>query len=427
MTTATKSVGRRLGIITIDQAVSGASNLVIVLLAAHALGVEGLGLFAIVFAVYAFVQGLTRALVADPILVHPVDADQRPGDAIGATTLIGIGFGSLVLAAGLLTALWRPALGAGLMILAVCLPMLVLQDLGRSLGFATRHPLRSLVLDLSWLAMVGVAFAVCFSIGAISLPWFVGAWAGAGAVSGLLVLWQYRVVVPPLGLRLVREKWAFSSRYLMIQLCRESSALLGPVALGATSGASALGAVRAAQIMVRPYMTVEIAVVSAGVAEIARENPELHRLHSYVRRTTTVMTAAGVLNLILLVFLPDALGELALGDTWKVAHPLILAAAVQTVFVALSSGVVVAMFGGRAIKQNVVIDVVTTAVTTACMIAGAIVAGAPGALWGMAVGQAGAAVAWWAAYRRRFSPRGATGGGPPLATLDGPFPSMRGS
>ena len=59
--------GRRLSTITVDQAISGGSNVLIAVLAARILGVESFGLFGIVFLVTITAQGAIRSLVCEPL------------------------------------------------------------------------------------------------------------------------------------------------------------------------------------------------------------------------------------------------------------------------------------------------------------------------------------------------------------------------
>ncbi|NHA01518.1 hypothetical protein G5V59_21620 [Nocardioides sp. W3-2-3] len=148
------SAGRRLRVITVDQAVSGASNVLILVLAAQVLGVEAFGLYGIVFTAFVTVQGCLRALLCEPLLVHPEEAEERPGDAIGTTTLLGLGAGVLLVVAGLVTHLWHAELAGSFIVLGVCMPLIALQDLGRYLGFTTHRPSFSLMIDTVWLVLM---------------------------------------------------------------------------------------------------------------------------------------------------------------------------------------------------------------------------------------------------------------------------------
>ena len=92
----TRAAGRRLTTITVDQVVSGASNLGVSVLAAHALGLRAFGLWEITFLVFVLVQSVSRALVCEPVLVHPQEAEERPGDVIGTAARLGLGQGVLI-------------------------------------------------------------------------------------------------------------------------------------------------------------------------------------------------------------------------------------------------------------------------------------------------------------------------------------------
>ena len=100
MTTSQESAGRRLGVATIDQAISGASNILISILAARILGIESFGLFGLVFLVYVLALGSARALGGEPLLLHPVEAEARPGDASGTASVVGRCLGADVVAGG---------------------------------------------------------------------------------------------------------------------------------------------------------------------------------------------------------------------------------------------------------------------------------------------------------------------------------------
>ena len=81
---------------TIDQAIAGASNLLFSLLAAVLLDPKSFGFWAILFLVYTILLGVSRALVGDPMLVHPKELPwRRPGDLIGACIVLGLTLGAL--------------------------------------------------------------------------------------------------------------------------------------------------------------------------------------------------------------------------------------------------------------------------------------------------------------------------------------------
>ncbi|KQZ66857.1 oligosaccharide flippase family protein [Nocardioides sp. Root151] len=392
------SAGRRLSVITIDQVVSGASNLLIAVLAARFLGVASFGLFGIIFMVYVTAQGLARAMVCEPVLVHPEEAVERPGAVIGSASVVGSLIALVVLASGLVAHFFDADLRNGLLVLAVSLPFLVLHDLGRYLGFATHRPTRSLALDLVWLVLLVAAIVALFALDRQTLTWFMVAWAGTGAVAALLVFWQYRHHRITPNLTWLRSKWSFSWRYMLSFVATYGASLATTVAIAAVAGARALGGVRGALLLVRPFMTFQTASVAAGIAEIAHLDAGRAVLRRHARRTTVLTVLVAVLNLLVLLFLPTWLGRAVLGETWEVTEPLMLPAGLQIVFLALVTGPRSGLLGVRAIQKTVVIDVASTVILLVLTVAGAAVDGAVGAFWGCAIGQGVIAAIWWSVF-----------------------------
>lgn len=398
MTTSQESAGRRLGVATIDQAISGASNILISILAARILGIESFGLFGLVFLVYVLALGSARALGGEPLLLHPVEAEARPGDAIGTASVLGLGLGAVVVAGGLLAHVWDGRLGDGLMVLGVFLPLLIVQDIGRYLGFATRRPERALTLDVTWLGLQLGAIAVLVVTNSHSLWQFILAWAASGALAGLLVFWQHRGARPRLSLSWLAETWAYSWRYLVSYSSTQGSGLVAAALLGAISGARALGAVQGALLLQRPFMTFQVAVIASGVGEVSRVADKLADVRRMVAKLTLLTTAVALVNGAVLLALPDALGRAVLGQTWSEAQHLLLPAAAQILLIGLMTGLRTGLLGMRAVHKAVVIDVVTTVLILILTAGGAYVGGAEAAMWGVAISHAVGVTIWVAVF-----------------------------
>ena len=274
------TAGRRLTTITVDQVVSGASNLGVSVLAAHALGLRAFGLWEITFLVFVLVQSVSRALVCEPVLVHPQEADERPGDVIGTAAVLGLAQGGLIVVAAGMAFVWDADLGRAVLVLALCMPLLVLQDLGRYLAFVRHEPMRALALDLAWLVLVVLAMAVVLGSGHATLGWFALAWAGSGAVAGLLTLYFHRTSPWRLGLGWLCETWHLTWRYLVSGVFGTGGALAVVLVVAGMAGAAALGAVRGTPLLTRPFLTVYVAVAPAGVAELPGWPPPAVTTHA---------------------------------------------------------------------------------------------------------------------------------------------------
>jgi O-antigen/teichoic acid export membrane protein len=389
------SARRRLNTITIDQAVTGATNVLIAVLAAHVLGTESFGLFGIVFLVYATVLVAARALVCEPLLVHPEEARAAPGRVLGTGLALGLGLGAVVLLAGGVAFAWDEGLAEALFVLAVTMPLLTVQDVGRYHAVATQRPATALTLDLIWLGLVLAAVAGLLVLDLRSLSWFVLAWAGSGAITGTLVLMRRRGERIRLGFSWLGTTWTFSWRYLLAATSAQGAALVGSFLLGVISGAKALGSVVGATLMVRPFMTFQIASVAAGISEVAADRHDRPTVLRHAVRTTKIATTVAVLNTVVLLVLPDSVGELVLGDTWQLAEPLLLPTGLQIVLLGLITGPRSGLAGLRAVRKTVRIDIAGAVVLLAMTAVGAVVNGALGAVWAVAAGQACVATAWW--------------------------------
>jgi O-antigen/teichoic acid export membrane protein len=397
-TEAPRSPRRQLSVITVDQAVVGGSNVLIAVFAARLLDPASFGLFGIVFLVYVLAQGISRALVCDPLLVHPDEAEERRAEVIGTSCTLGLALGFAVILAGLAMGLVDESLGTALLVLGAFLPLLVLQDLGRYLAFATQRPTAALVLDVAWLLLVAAAVVPLFVTDTDSLAWFVGAWVGSGAIVGLIRFLQLSARGLILGLDWLRYTWSFSWRYLISYTATQGGALAAASSVGAIAGARALGGLQGAVLLVRPYITLQSAVTAAGTGHVTRSLGHRGAIRSYVAKLSALTTAAAAANALVLLVLPDSVGEALLGDTWEVAEPLLLATGVQIVFLALMAGVRAGLLGMRAIGKVMRIDLVTTALVLIGSIVGAEINGALGAIWAITFVQAGVAVVMWATF-----------------------------
>lgn len=395
------SAGGRLSTITLDQVLSGGSNVAVAIVAAHLLSVSSFGLFTIVFLIYVTVQGVARAMVGAPLLVHPKEAQERPGDAIGAATLLGVLLGALVTVAGIGGMLLHASTGGSLVVLGVCLPLLGLQDLGRYWGFAVQRPWYSVVLDAVWLVLMIAALVLVVVTHRQSLFWFTAAWAGTGAIAGLIVPLSHMGTHLNFTWSWLRETWSYSWRYLASYVTTQGSTLLASIAFGVIAGPATLGAIRAAQLLQRPISALQAAGIAAGVSEIAHvDPPERSAIAVHVRRTAGLLVVAAILNGAVLIWLPHRLGVLALGDAWTAAKPLLLPASVQMMLLGLASGWQAALMGRKFVKLTLRLDFLTVAILVIPSPIAAAIGGAQGAYWTFAVGQGIVAVIWWLAYER---------------------------
>jgi O-antigen/teichoic acid export membrane protein len=397
--------GRRAGLVTFDQGISSASNLLMLIWVAHALSAADFGRFSLVFFVWVFTQnGVVRSLVSSTVMVHPEDADERPRSVLGAAVLLSLAVGALcgVLGAGLW---WAGSnIGPPLLLVGVLMPLLGVQDVGRFIAIAESKPGRAVVLDSIWLGlMLGGFVAVEVSHGA-TLMWLVAAWAGTGALSGVWVFVQHGIPrARELTLDWLRERWHFSWRSLVASSSSAAVALVGSSLMAIVSGPLAVAGVRAALLLERPSTTVQTAVATSAATDIAREKSDNAGLLRHQRRTMTASILVALLNLAVLMVIPDSVGKLLLGNVWKIVEPLLLVVGFHVGVLAAQSGVRAALMGRRQIHSVMIVDITGTVLSIVGLVIGAALADAQGAMWGGVVGQGITAVIWWSVLLRHLA------------------------
>jgi O-antigen/teichoic acid export membrane protein len=421
-----KPVMRRLRITTVDQVISGASNLLITVLSARVLGVGAFGLFGITFLVYVIGVGVVRALVSDPLLIHPDEAPHRRAEVIGTALMLGVVIGTAVAGTGCVIAVWNPGFGDALIVLGGCFPLLVCQDVGRYIGLATQKPGQALMLDLAWLILVCAAVAGLLLCDLRTLPWFIIAWAGSGALAGTGVFLLHRDQGVKLTLDWVRDTWSFAWRYLGSYLATQGGALGMESAIGAIAGARALGGVNGAVLLTGPFSNVQAAVMAAGIGEVARAGDDPRAIRRHVSRTTLIAFVAAAINTGVMLALPDSLGRVVLGAAWHASKPLLLPAGVSILAASFVTGMRSGLLGMRAIHKAVRIDVAGSGAMFVAAAIGATLDGARGAMWASAVSQILQAGVWcvtFASYQRRDHLPVATADNPPAVTVTAAGPA----
>jgi hypothetical protein len=393
--------GRRLSTITIDQAISGGSNVLIAVLAARILGVESFGLFGIVFLVTITAQGAIRSLVCEPLLVRPAEAEQRPGEVVGTALMLGAAMGVVVLLAGAGAWQWDQRLGGALFVIGALLPLLSLQDVGRYLGFAIHRPVLALRLDVLWLVLLLVAAVGIIAADIRSLTGFIAAWAGSGAVAGLLVFWQHRGDRVRYGRTWLRESWMFSWRYLLSFVFTQGGVLVATIALTAIAGARELAGVRGALLLMSVATTIQIGAGSAGVADISRLKDRV-LVRARARRIAAITAVAAMLNGAVLLVLPDSWGRQVLGDRWAATEPLLVPVIIQVALQGALLGGRVGLLGTRSVRTTLTVDLGWTPVIVTASVIGATVGGGPGYCWSVVIALVVAVCLWWTLLLRKL-------------------------
>jgi O-antigen/teichoic acid export membrane protein len=171
--------------------------------------------------------------------------------------------------------------------------------------------------------------------------------------------------------------------------------------LGAIAGLSAIGGVRAAQLLYGPLNVLFSGTFAVLVPEGAGlDAPQLYRLS---KRASLGLVALSAAMTLCLLAIPTTLGESILGATWTSAEDLLMAVGVGVAFGAVMAGPIVGMRVLRAARSSMRLRLILLPVALVLPMLGAAWWGALGFAWSIAAATALASVCWWVSFRRVLS------------------------
>lgn len=295
----TRAMSVRVGATAADQCLSSLSNFAVGLAAARVAGATGLGVYALVYAVWLVVASLHRSLVTDPMAIEndlrQPDAARRVRTGLAAELWLGVVTGAAFAGAGVvLLVAGQHQYGVAFCCLAPWLPCLLAQDYWRWVGFMAATPTTSLANDVLFDAVQAAAFGLLLVSGIHSSVVAVGAW-GVGAAGGAVYgLHQFRVR-PTLrgGPGLLRRRWALSRWLVAGNLTSTATTQSTYLLTGGFLGPDGIGGLKAATSLIAgPALVLVQAAGSIGLPEAARAVRE-QGWHG-LRRVQRLVTAAGV-------------------------------------------------------------------------------------------------------------------------------------
>ena len=390
-------LARRAGWGVGDQALSSLTNFLLGILVARSVSIEALGAFGLAFATYTVFLNIARSIGTQPLVVRfSGPADDRWHRAVGSATALAIAtgvVGSLVCA--VIAAIGGGATREAFLALALTMPGLLLQDAWRFSFFAVARGKAAFANDLVW-AVVMIPLVVWISAMDGGILALILAWGGAATIAGLYGLRQSGVWPEIHGL----GAWWRSQRDIAVKFTAESlvdvlSNLFSLYALAYIVNLAAVGALRAGQLLVGPVnivlQGVQLVALPEAVGAAGRGNAALVRVLRLIG--VVLVGIVGTFGLVLLL-MPDALGEVILGDNWAAAKPVLLPVIVGRLAIsgtyAFHIGLLALAAAGRSLRATVI----TSVMTLAFGVAGAVIGsagggegfeGAVGAAWGLAI------------------------------------------
>lgn len=393
-----RPVARRTGWTFADQALSSLTNFALGVLVARAVSPKAFGAFSAAYLLFILINNVGRAIGSEPLVVRFSTAStdtlrRAAGESTGMAFVLGLVCGVGCLAA---SQVFHGSLGAALVALGVSLPGLMVQDAWRYVFMAQGRPAKAAANDIVFAAVQLVAVAAVIGAGHDTVTTLVLAWGGAATFAALAGIVQSGVRPRPTEtgtwLRTHRD---IAPSFLMDYVMLIGASQLTLFSVGAITGLTDLGALRAGSVLLGPLTT-----VLTGARLIA--TPEIVRLRARAPerflKTAVLISLAGTAVAatfgIVGTLLPAHIGAAFLGRSWPKAHHAFPYLAAGTAGVAANMGALTGLRVMGDARRIIVSRAVSAPLVVIGGIGGDIAGRAVGSAFGMAVAT-WLGTAWW--------------------------------
>jgi O-antigen/teichoic acid export membrane protein len=382
----------------VDQALSALSNTVLTVMVARSVSAEDFGAFAIAFVVFGIFIAVTKSVVGQPLQMRFSGADSAElkaaiGRALGAALLIGLLAACAIAAVSPLT---HQGVQRALVALAVVLPALLVQDSCRMALFALARPRGAALIDAFWTAIMIALLMLLVALGRDDVRWLTIAWGIGAAVSATVGLALIHVrPAPRMATSWLREQWDLS-RYLFAGYFLGLGAVhLGILLVGIIATSDAVGALRAAQVLLGPLGILGAAAFQFAMPEIARRREiDGRTLSLWGLGVSGALGSVTVAYVVALLLVPDHWGTALFGATWAGAAAVLAAMGISSLFSSLASGPACVLYGISQARSTFRIYLAKGPIILTAVVLGTWTTGAVGAAWALALTEAAVLPAW---------------------------------
>lgn len=398
-----------------DQALSSLTNFALGIVVARAVTAAEFGAFSLAFASYLLALGVVRAISSQPLVIRYATAqvDQWRGAtrrSTGAALAVGLAAGVPCLVVAMLTdGATAGAWGA----LGLTLPALMVQDCWRFAFFARGDARAAFLNDLVWAIALVVGLGAAMAAGGLSVFAATAIW---GLSAGVAALYAHRQAGTRPAISATSSWWQEHRDVIPAYVGEFGSGAgasqIGVFAIGGVASVTAVGALRAADILMGPLRSFQQAIRQVAQPEAVRVRAGSGRVVRACALVSAGLAVIAVLAGVVLIPVSRLWGPQLLGDTWRIAHPVLLPLTVSIVAAGVLAGAQMGLHAYVAVRRTLVSRVVLSVMLVAFKVIGAAAGGAVGAAVGGAVAMWLGATMWW--IQLLVVARGATG-----ATSDG--------
>ncbi|MCF6745951.1 hypothetical protein E9529_17045 [Blastococcus sp. KM273128] len=381
------------GLTVADQAISSASNMLLSVAIATGVSAAVFGEFALIYSIYWLLLGGTRAAVLDPLLITQRNvlkgAPVHLVAAVSATAVgaLGIPVGLLLLATPVDVA-WA--------VFFLGLPVLLLQDALRYVGFLEQRPGRAVLLDGVWLVVMVVATVLALTgviagTAAVLALWILGA-----LLADVIGLVAFGIRREPVRLReRLKAMWPVSGPLLGDFALSSGSGQLTIFVLPLVAGTALLGQLKAAQVANGPLNITVAAASVICLPMVARAvESDAGRGLRIGRMASLALAGVAVVYGTVLVLLPEDVGRALFGESWGSGW-LVAAVSAQMVLFGITHGALLAMRGSRNTKAALRVRIGVAPIAVFLPVALTAVWGRTGLMVGLVVAAATMSLVSW--------------------------------
>lgn len=379
------------GLTVFDQFLSSVTNFVPAIVAARVLEPMEFGVFALLQAVYVTGIGAVRAAAVESAVV----TSRSITDGRGVPSNVVLWFCAALAVPLLVVSPWLPP---AILVVALALGVMFLQDTQRVEGLSTGRVNHALLSDGAWLLLTVAAIAFGTARGLLDEPSEIFAAWGAAALPGTLLVYALQRFRPRLGsaVAFVRSEAATIGAHTYDWLLRQGAMQTSLYAIALVAGLTVMGDIRVAQLILGP-MNIVFAGVGLAAMPIAARAARTS-MDSFRRLVQALAAFQGLAPLVfgaVVLATPQTILAIPFGEQTAGMKPYFLP---QVVLLAVSGFAATAQTSMKILhmrRELVRTRTFTAFLALACTVAPGLAAhSALAALWGMAVGSAIAASIW---------------------------------
>ncbi|MDP9220291.1 MAG: hypothetical protein M3P23_07110, partial [Actinomycetota bacterium] len=274
--------------------------------------------------------------------------------------------------------------------------------------FSVGRGAKSLVNDVVWTVLLLGVLVGLLVTGSASVTNCVLAFGGTATLAAAFGLLQCRIRPQPTSARAwVVEHRALGGRYLVENVSNSGARQLRAFALGALAGLANVGDVRAAELLMGPFLVIVMGVSQVAVPEAARvlvRAPRLLAPFCFGLGAVQALAAA-VWGVAILALLPIGIGDALFGPIWVPASALLPPVIIAVSISCFSVGAAAGLRAMGAARRSMAAQLMVSGLYVIGGVGGAVLAGAPGTCWGVAVATTLGALVWWAQLRSTIESR----------------------